>query len=170
MPITVVVRSQGESPIEDHLTRMRSRHRIECVPDTKAADCIRALRRNRVLVLLIDRRHQGPGGICVPFFGQPARSTPGPARLALLTGAPVIACGSWRRPDGSIEGLAEPPLPLIRSGDNERDIWLNTAQHQAAIERLVRHAPEQWIWHRRRWRLRKREPGPLYAELTRPAA
>jgi KDO2-lipid IV(A) lauroyltransferase len=92
--------------------------------------------------------------VCVPFFDRAATSVTGPYRLARLTGAPVFSFGVRRVAGGRFEGSIE-PLPLIDTGNAERDAWLNTALHQRSIEEAIRRAPAQWVWHRRRWRMRE---------------
>jgi lauroyl/myristoyl acyltransferase len=56
----------------------------------------------------------------------------------------------------------EPPVPLIRTGDNETDIIANTAKFTKVIEDVVRRYPDQWLWVHRRWKTRPPGHPPLY--------
>jgi KDO2-lipid IV(A) lauroyltransferase len=164
-PLTMVSRQRGASPKERYLEAAARRHGLDVISQRDTRACLRALREGRVLVLVIDRRVRRTTSVCVPFFGQPATSVTGPARLALATGAPVLHYAVHRVADGRFEGCVDPPLPLIHTGDRERDVWVNTAGYHLAIEQAIRRRPEQWIWHRRRWRLRT-EPGLDYEALV----
>jgi KDO2-lipid IV(A) lauroyltransferase len=53
-------------------------------------------------------------------------------------------------------------IPLVESGDDERDVVENTARFTAAIERFVRRYPDQWLWVHRRWKTRPEGEAPLY--------
>ncbi len=77
--------------------------------------------------------------------------------MALKTGAAVVPVYNVRQPDGRYTVFFEPEIPLIRTGDMERDIEVNTALYNQAIERYVRRHPEQWFWVHRRWKTRPRK-------------
>src|SRR5262249_19641998 len=47
----------------------------------------------------------------------------------------------------------EGPFEVGDTGDRQRDLWSHTARVTAALERIVRRAPEQWLWLHRRWKL-----------------
>jgi len=46
----------------------------------------------------------------------------------------------------------EGPVDLIRTGDIEKDVILNTALLTKKIEDCIKTSPEQWVWMHRRWR------------------
>jgi KDO2-lipid IV(A) lauroyltransferase len=163
-PISVVTASLGQGPLEQAVQRARARLGVELIPMEDGRACLTALKRGRGLVLLADRRVRRGTAVCVPFFGHPASCVTGPARLALASGATVLYGGSRRLPDGRFHVGFRPAIPVIRTGDRTRDVWLNTARQQFMIEQAVRAEPAQWIWNRRRWLLRRDEPGADYAE------
>lgn len=146
-----VMQPQRNRFLREHLGTLRRRHGLEEIPTTSPRGCFACLRRGGVLLLLIDHRHP-VGGVRVPFFGRPAQSHTGAATLAMKTGAPVLLGYSYRLPDGRHRGVVSPPIPLVRTGDHERDVTENTARFQAALEAAIRDCPEQWIWSYRRWR------------------
>jgi KDO2-lipid IV(A) lauroyltransferase len=117
---------------------------------------VRALRRGRVMGLLIDQDIDAPGAF-VEFFGQPAWTPVGAALLALRTGAPVVPGFAARLPDGRMQVRFEPPLPHPDGKDLETRAAILTAQLTARIEAQIRQHPTQWVWMHRRW---KRRPGP----------
>jgi len=117
---------------------------------------VRALRRGRVLGLLIDQDIDTPGAF-VPFFGHPAWTPVGAALLALRTGAPVVPGFAARLPDGRMQVRFEPPLPHPTGADLDANAAVLTANLTVRIEAHIRQHPAQWVWMHRRW---KRRPGP----------
>ena len=80
------------------------------------------------------------------------------------THRPKAACACRKPKIGMLRKAArEHRLDLTRSflvGDHEKDIELNTARFAAAMERMIRLYPEQWLWIHRRWKTRPPgEPG-----------
>jgi len=96
-----------------------------------------------------------PQGVFVPFFGVPACTASGLARVALRTGAAVIpAFTIWDRELGKYRVRFEPQLELVASGDDDADAMSNTALFTRVIEDTVRRYPGQWLWVHRRWKTR----------------
>jgi KDO2-lipid IV(A) lauroyltransferase len=89
-------------------------------------------------------------GIVVPFFGRPAPSTAFPALVAETLDLPLFAF-RVKREKGARFSVKTEPVPLQKTGDRDADIAATTASLQAAYERFVREAPEQWMWAHRRW-------------------
>jgi KDO2-lipid IV(A) lauroyltransferase len=160
-PLSVVSQPQRNSMLQDYLATARQRLGVEMIPRSSLRDCFARLKANGLLVLMIDQRVR-EGGLLVPFFGHPASSAPGPAAIALKTGAPVVLIAARRvhGPGGSARHRVEiqPPIPLIRTVDRERDLLENTARFQLAVEEAIRRAPAQWLWTHRRWGLRVVRP------------
>lgn len=102
-------------------------------------------------------------GVFVDFFGVPASTTSGLARLALRTDAAVVpGFLSW---DAALRkyrlGFA-PGVELSRTGDEEADVLENTARFTRIIEQHVRAHPGQWLWVHKRWKTRPPGAEPLY--------
>jgi Kdo2-lipid IVA lauroyltransferase/acyltransferase len=96
-----------------------------------------------------------PQGVFVDFFGTPACTASGIARVALRTGAAVIpAFMIWDSVLNKYRLRFEPPIELVRTGDDEADVIANTERFTKAIEDIVRRFPEQWLWVHRRWKTR----------------
>jgi KDO2-lipid IV(A) lauroyltransferase len=89
------------------------------------------------------------------YFGRLACTTAGIATLALKTEAVVIpTCAIWNKERNRYFFHGGPPIELVRTGDHEKDVHLNTARFAEAIERMVRMYPEQWVWIHKRWKTR----------------
>jgi len=169
LPIWAVGRVQRYGELQAYLAAMRQEHGVGIIPTDSPRRCYRCLREQGLLALLIDVNPRA-GGLVVPFFGHPAACAPGPAVLALKTGAPVITMSAQRLRERARYGhgyrhrvVIEPPLPISPTGDQERDVVDHTARFQRALEAAIRRAPEQWIWLYPRWELRsapsRPEPG-----------
>ena len=89
-------------------------------------------------------------GVWVPFFGRPAFTPVGAAKIALKQRAAVVPVFIERLPDGEHLARYHPPLDL------PDDPQAATALMTAKIEEQIRRHPEQWVWMHRRWR---RQPG-----------
>jgi KDO2-lipid IV(A) lauroyltransferase len=111
----------------------------------------------------MDTNMTPPQGVFVPFFGVEACTASGLARVALRTGAAVLpGFLVWEAGEGRYVLHFGPEIPLLETGDDERDILENTARATAAIEGFVRRYPEQWLWVHRRWKTRPEGEAPVY--------
>lgn len=134
---------------------------IEILPLTGGdSDLVRTLaghlRRGRLVPLLADRDLRATG-IGVTFFGEATRMPPGPALLALQSGAalhPVSIRYERRRPGPAgwgivIDFLDEVPVPA--TGTTREKVEAMTAAVAAALEGAVAAAPEDWHMVSRLW-------------------
>ena len=119
-------------------------------------DCLKALRRNEIVGMIIDQNMTREEGVFVDFFGEPACTTPGLAYMSAQSRAPVVPAFIYRKPGGGfvlrIHPLMEPPADRSPSATHEA-----TQRYTQAVEDAVRAAPEQWIWMHRRWKTRPTE-------------
>ena len=105
-------------------------------------------------------------GVFVPFFGRPAHTAVGPARLAASTRAPVLTIRTERLPEGVGASPADarhlievgPPLPLRFTRDRDADVLHNTGLMNAFLEEAIRREPTQWVWMHRRWKTQPEAP------------
>ncbi len=116
--------------------------------------------------ILADQNTMREEGAFVDFFGTPACTTTGIARVALHTGAAVVpGYAVWDEALQKYRLRFEPPVELIQTGDAERDILENTAQFAKVIEAIIRKYPEQWVWVHARWKTRPKGEAALYPFL-----
>jgi len=102
-------------------------------------------------------------GVFVDFFGIPASTTSGLARIALRTDAAVVP-GSlfWDEGQGKYRLRFEPAVELSRTRDEEADVRANTARFTRVIEEHIRAHPDQWLWVHKRWKTRPPGEKPIY--------
>lgn len=167
VPFDVIVRKMGNPLFDRYLNQTREQLGVNVVYDAQAVrHTPRALREGRAVGFVADQGVRGLASTFVPFFGRPAKTPRGAAVFALRFGAPVIFVAALRKPDGSyLVGFEE--IPVVDSGDRERDVDGVVLRFTRVLEKWVRRAPEQYFWQHRRWR---RQPPDTPPELRDPAA
>jgi len=160
----VVVRPM-DNPYLDRLIRdYRTMHGNKIVDK---ADFVRgllaAMKAGEVVGILMDTNMTPPQGVFVDFFGIPACTASGLARIALRTDAAVVPGFTiWDPALRKYRLRFDPAVELIRTGHLEADIVANTQQFTRIIEDYVRRYPEQWLWVHRRWKTRPEGEKGLY--------
>ena len=155
-----------DNPLVDRLV-----NRYRCLAGNRAIDRRNAARAilaelkqgNAVGILSDQNVLEGDGNVFADFFGVPASTTAGPARLALRTEAAVVPVFVlWDEARGKYRLRFDPALELIRTGEDERDVIENTARFARVIEGVIRRHPDQWLWIHRRWSTRPPGQPSLY--------
>jgi len=124
---------------------------------------LKILRDAGTIGILADQNTMPQEGVFIDFFGKPACTTAGMARVALHTGAAVVpGYAVWDHSLQKYRLRFESPLELIRTGDPERDIFLNTQRFAKVTEDIIRRYPGQWVWIHARWKTRPPGEPPLY--------
>jgi KDO2-lipid IV(A) lauroyltransferase len=111
-----------------------------------------ALRKNKIVGILLDQNVDWYDGAFVNFLGRLACTNKGLALLAMKTGSPVIPIFSMREAGGRYRVVIEKEIELIRTGDKTRDVEDNTALFTNMIENYIRKYPDQWFWFHKRWK------------------
>lgn len=157
-PISFLIRPIDNPLIERMVLAMRTRFGNQALSKKDAGlACMRKLKKGGTLGILADLNSLPDEGVFVPFFGRLACSTAAVAALALATGAAVFpAFAPWDPIRKKYVFQGGPPLDVLRTGDFERDLGVNTARIAQVMERVVRKHPEQWLWIHDRWHARPR--------------
>ena len=113
---------------------------------------LRSLADNEIVATMIDQNMAWQEGVFVDFFGRPACTTNGLALLALHTGAPVVPGYLLRLENGKYRMVIKEEMTVIRTGDADADILINTQNFTRFIEDTVREYPDQWFWIHQRWK------------------
>jgi len=155
-PITVLYRPARKDWLQELVATSRDRPNMTAVPTTLSGvrQMLRALRAGEAVGLLPDQVPPRGLGVWAPFFGRDAYTMTLPARLAQQTGAAVLLAWGERLPGGRgfrvrlqalDEALAADPVAAA-------------AQVNAAMERLVRAGPTQYLWGYARYKQPREEP------------
>jgi len=160
----IVMRPMDNQYLDRLLQNYRTMHGNKTVAkDDFVRGLLAAMKAGETVGILMDTNMTPPQGIFVDFFGIPACTASGLARIALRTDAAVVPGFTiWDPALRKYRLRFDPALELIRSGDLEADIAANTQLFTRVIEDYVRNYPDQWLWVHRRWKTRPEGQAPLY--------
>ncbi len=163
-PMQIVVRPLDNPYVDALVTRYRGLHGNTMIgKDGFARGIIAAMRKNETVGVLMDTNMTPPQGVFVDFFGIPACTASGVARVALHTGATVVpAFTIWDPVLRKYRVEFDRPVEMVRTGDDDADAVANTAIFTRILEEYVRRYPDQWLWVHRRWKTRPSGDAPLY--------
>jgi Kdo2-lipid IVA lauroyltransferase/acyltransferase len=160
----VVMRPMDNMYLDRLIRHYRTMHGNKTVDkDDFVRGLLAAMKAGEVVGILMDTNMTPPQGIFVDYFGIPACTASGLARIALRTAAAVVPTFTiWDRKLGKYRLRFDPSLQLIRTGDLEADIAANTQMFTRIIEDYARKYPDQWLWVHRRWKTRPEGQPPIY--------
>ncbi len=155
-PMGMVIRRLDNRLLDRFVNRIRCLHGNKVFhKDDFARGLITAMRAGESVGILMDTNMTPPAGVFVDFFGTPACTASGLARVALRTGAAVVpGFLLWEEPEGKYVLHFGPPVGFPETGDSEADVTELTQRCTAVIESWVRRYPDQWLWIHRRWKTR----------------
>ena len=151
-PVSIVTRRLTSRAAQDAWRALRQGGATLLDASESARSIVRALAREEIVAFVLDQHAPPRRAVSVPFFGVPAATSLGLARIARMTGAPVIPAFVSRHGDRHRIRI-EPPVAVPRTSDRDADVALATAQFTRCVELAIRRAPEQWLWIHRRWKL-----------------
>jgi len=163
-PLHIVMRPLDNGYL-DRLTRQyRTMHGNSTVDkDDFVRGLLSAMRAGETVGILMDTNMTPPQGVFVDFFGIPACTANGMARIALRTDAAVVPGFTiWDPVLRKYRLRFDPAVSLVRTGNDDADVIANTALFTKVIENYVRRYPDQWLWVHRRWKTRPEGQQPLY--------
>jgi len=163
-PLNYLARPIDNPLIEDMTVALRTRFGNRPINKTDSvATAIELLRTGKTLGVLPDVNVHPKEGVFVPFFGIPACTTSGVAMLAMRTDAMIVPmCGVWDEAAKKYKVIHGDVIEPARTGDRHQDIIQTTAAFTAAMEKLIRAYPEQWLWIHKRWKTRPPGEKELY--------
>ncbi len=143
MPVTTVAERLRPESLYDRFVSYRESLGMEVVALTGAVHPVQAMRaalqRGRLVCLLADRDLSG-SGVEVDLLGEAARLPGGPAVLARMTGAPLVAATlSYAGPLLRID--FSDPVPVVRGKDGVRAMTQTVAD---AFSTGIRRTPQDW--------------------------
>jgi KDO2-lipid IV(A) lauroyltransferase len=159
----IVVRPMENPYVEKLIKKFRERSGATVLSKNGDAGEMLAVLSKGGVVCTIGDQNAGPRGLFVDYFGRPASTHKAIAVLALRTRA-LMYVGGLRNTGGLLRYTVQ-PIDLIDTQDyagKPDAVAAVTQRMTAALERLVRLDPRQYLWLHRRW---KHEP-PVAASAT----
>ncbi|ALM51645.1 LpxL/LpxP family Kdo(2)-lipid IV(A) lauroyl/palmitoleoyl acyltransferase [Halomonas huangheensis] len=156
-PADVVYRPHDNPLFERFMTRARNGIFGTSIDRHDLRGVVRRIKSGHHVWYSPDQDFGRDASVFAPFFGIEAASIKLTAKIAKMTGAPVMPLIFHRNPDNrtySLEYL--PPLDNFPSGDEVAD----AARINAVIEQAIRRHPEQYLWMHRRFKTRPNRDDP----------
>jgi Kdo2-lipid IVA lauroyltransferase/acyltransferase len=150
---TVSVFAKQKSALLERMM-LKGRNRFTATLFSRQAGLLpvmRAIRRGEPFYYLPDLDFGRRDAVFVPFFGVPAATITGLARIAKLTGALVLPAITRQLPGG--QGYELKIYPAWENYPTE-DITADARRMNAFIEARVRETPEQYLWTHKRFKTR----------------
>jgi Kdo2-lipid IVA lauroyltransferase/acyltransferase len=163
-PLAIVMRSLDNQRVDGLIQSYRTMHGNRTVDkDDFVRGLLAAMRNGETVGILMDTNMTPPQGVFVDFFGIPACTASGLARIALRTNAAVVPGFTvWDSKLRKYILRFDAAVELIRTGDDQADLVANTAKFTKIIEDYIRRYPDQWLWVHRRWKTRPEGQPTLY--------
>jgi KDO2-lipid IV(A) lauroyltransferase len=162
--MNILVRRIDNPLVENFVDNLRTRLGCKTLDKSQSArQMFRVLRKGELLGILADLNVQEKEGVFVDFFGVPASTTTGIAKLALATNAAVLpAFAVWNEAKGKYVVHLEPAVEYEKTDDADADVKNLTQDITRVVERYVRSFPEQWLWIHKRWNTRPKGEAGFY--------
>jgi phosphatidylinositol dimannoside acyltransferase len=146
VPVVAVAEVLPNRRITDWFTEMRAEVGIEIVLATGGVEVMRRLEKalgdNKAVALLSDRDLKGKG-VEVEFFGERTTMPPGPATLAVRTGAPLLPVGCYFTEAG-YRVVVHRALEVPQEGSRSDRVAALTQALAVKLEEIISVAPDQW--------------------------
>jgi KDO2-lipid IV(A) lauroyltransferase len=150
--ITSVAERLEPKMLRDWVIACRAKMGIELLPSSRSGmQLVRRLRRGEMVALIVDMGVSGGDGLRVPFFDHETMFPAGPARLARLSGAPIVFGWAARKPGGRYLAHVSAPILSNRELAPEEDALQITRRIVGDFESAVRRYPAQWYVFRDMW-------------------
>ena len=163
-PVSLVHQTIKNPLVDAYVEGMRSGGGTQLFRKQEAArSVLRALKKRALVVLPLDQNQSRRAGIFVDFFGLPANTSDGMARIALRTGAPIYPAFLVRDGDTARHRIVILPRVEIASmADPDSAARELTQRCTAVLESMIRKHPDHWLWTHKRWRTRPLDEPELY--------
>jgi KDO2-lipid IV(A) lauroyltransferase len=164
-PLSFITRPLDNAPLERYLLKIReSKGNRVLYKKNSARQILRTLNSGGAVGILMDQNTDLQEGIFVDFFGIPAATSTSVALFALRTDSPVLPGYLTPLHRGRYTIKFLPPMEMIRTGDRNHDVQVNTKRLNQVLETMVREQPETWLWGHKRWNYQPAgNPPDLYA-------
>ena len=150
--MSAIYRPLDFKPLDLFFINLRGSYGTTLYPKKNAMrPILRGLKKGELIGIFLDQNTPVRSGVFVDFFNRKACTNKGLALIALRTDAPVIPLFLLRE-EGGYRVEFGPEVPVIRTGDKEKDIKTTSRQYNRVLEDVIRRYPDQWFWVHKRWK------------------
>lgn len=164
IPLTALYRPPRKAALQPLMETARERENLILAPATLAGvrTLLKTLKHGRAIGLLPDQVPQQGEGVWADFFGRPAYTMTLPAKMHVMTGAPLILSYAERLKDG--QGFR---IYFVRfDGKLEGSPEQQARSINTAMEDLIARCPAQYFWSYNRYKAPHGNPPPT--QETKP--
>ena len=148
-PINLVMAREVNATTSAYVRQAREAAGVEVIYSDSSVfsslNMVRALRRNEVVAIQLDRPMDADGTRLVPFFGAPASFPSGPFVLARVAGVPLIPVFAPRLGLRHYAIRVGDRFDIAREARDARSLDRVMGEVAAAFEAVVREFPTQWF-------------------------
>jgi KDO2-lipid IV(A) lauroyltransferase len=157
-PMHIVVRPLDNPRLDAFVEKRRALSGNHIIRKKEAArEILRALGAGDAVGILIDQNTAPAEGVFIDFFGRKACAGTAFVKFAHHTGAAVVpGYALWSEDEKRYILRFDPEIEMTS------DVQDDTQRVHAALERVIRAHPDQWLWIHRRWKSRPTGDDPLY--------
>ncbi len=150
VPVSGMYRPHDSPALEWAVQRGRAGYAEYMFSHDALRPALRHLRAGGVLWYAPDQDYRRGDSVYVPFFGVPAATITATHQMARISGALVVPFFHRRNANGGLDLRIEAALPDFPGTDPVAD----TARVNGLIERMVREAPDEYLWAHKRFKNR----------------
>lgn len=160
-PLSGMYRPHENPVIEFFFQRHRQQFFSHLVRRDDMRGFIKELKNNHVVWYAPDQNFRKKGSIIAPFFGVPAPTFPGTPRIVKISGAQVVPI-EYRRLPGN-EGYLIKLHPAWENFPTDDEL-ADVTRINRLFEQMILHAPEQYFWIHRKFKIRGQEVTDIYRQ------
>jgi len=147
-----VVRTLKNEKLNEFAVKNREFEGFKVLPRGSTYKAIlQFLKQNNSLGMLIDQ-DTNVKSVFVDFYNKRAYTPIGAAMLALDSDATVFTTSYIRTTGHKYKFIWGKPIDVIRTGDRDEDLRINTERFHQAVEAQIKEFPTQWVWMHNRWK------------------
>lgn len=153
MPIHLITKEFKSAWLNNFWFSSRKKHGTRYISDRKSSfDILKALKKNEIVIFVLDQFMGPPIGVEVFFFGHKTGAAMGLAVIADRAECPIVTCYSYYENDDKFIVEFGPEIPFERDLEKNEMIKGMTQKYTGVIEEIVKKYPDQWMWVHRRWK------------------
>ena len=159
-PVEAIARPLDNPYVNEYILGVREKKGSRIIDKRGAAGHVGDVLADRGVLATVADQDAGPKGVFVDFFGRKASTYKSIGLLAMQQRAPIGVLYSKRLDEEFHFEIGCERIIRPEEWDDKPDPlhWI-TQEYTAALERVIRRAPEQYLWVHRRWKHRpKGEP------------